>query len=131
MVRPVQTTIVATAAILSTSAAQAAVGGEAAHGLVEAIGIAILAAAALAVVFHRLKQPALLAFIVAGLALGLFADELAGAAPAMAQVAHLGLVFLLFIIGIEMDIAGILRLGPRAAVAILLQAPISIAAVLG
>ncbi len=131
MTRPARLAIAAAAAVLCPPAALAAGGGEGTLGLVPAIGLAIVAAAVLAVVFHRLKQPALLAYIAAGLALGLFADELTGAVPAMSQVAHLGLVFLLFIIGIEMDVAGILRLGPRAAVAILLQAPVSIAAVLG
>ena len=129
--RKARAAIAAMTAVLATSAAHAAGGSDPTHGLVEAIGIAIVAAAVLAVAFHRLKQPALLAFIAAGLALGLFAERFAAALPAMSQVAHLGLVFLLFIIGIEMDIAGILRLGPRAAVAILLQAPVSIAAVLG
>ncbi len=129
--RTAKAALVFAAAILASSAAHAADGHAGTPGLVEAIGLAIVAAAALAIVFHRLKQPALLAFIAAGLALGLFADEFAGAIPAMSQVSHLGLVFLLFIIGIEMDISGILRLGPRAAVAILLQAPVSIAAVLG
>lgn len=99
-------------------------------GLVEAIGVAIVAAAALAVVFHRLKQPALLAFIVAGLLLGRFGDTFAGSAVEMREVSHLGLVFLLFIIGMEMDLRGILTLGPRAAAAILLQAPLSIGIVL-
>jgi len=130
-VRKARAAIAAMTAVLATSAAHAAGGSDPTHGLVEAIGIAIVAAAVLAVAFHRLKQPALLAFIAAGLALGLFAERFAAALPAMSQVAHLGLVFLLFIIGIEMDIAGILRLGARAAVAILLQAPVSIAAVLG
>jgi Kef-type K+ transport system membrane component KefB len=123
-------TIAAAVAVPCAPAALAAGGAEGTLGLVPAIGLAIVAAAVLAVVFHRLRQPALLAYIAAGLALGLFSEELAGAVPAMSQVAHLGLVFLLFIIGIEMDIAGILRLGPRAAVAILLQAPVSIAALL-
>ena len=117
--------------IAAPTAAFAGGGDSRGLGLVEAIGIAIVAAAVLAVVFHRLKQPALLAFIAAGLALGVFSDAFAGAEPAMAEVAHLGLVFLLFIIGIEMDLRGILRLGPRAAVAIVLQAPVSIAVVLG
>ena len=99
-------------------------------GLVEAIGVAIVAAAALAVVFHRLKQPALLAFIVAGLLLGRFGDTFAGSAVEMREVSHLGLVFLLFLIGMEMDLRGILTLGPRAAAAILLQAPLSIGVVL-
>lgn len=118
-------------ATLAPSAVLAAGPGNDRLGLVQAIGIAIVAAALLAVVFHRLRQPALLAFIAAGLALGVFSDAFAGAEGAMAEVAHLGLVFLLFIIGIEMDLRGILRLGPAAAVAMLLQAPLSIAAVYG
>jgi Kef-type K+ transport system membrane component KefB len=94
--------------------------------LVPAIGIAVVTAAALAVLFTRLRQPALLAYIVAGLVIGRFSDAFSGSLHTMEQVSHLGLVFLLFIIGMEMDLRGVLRLGPRAAVAILLQAPLSI-----
>jgi len=99
--------------------------------IVPAIGIAIVAAAVLAVLFQRVRQPALLAYIAAGLVLGFFAEYFAEAVPVMEDVAHLGLVLLLFIIGMEMDLRGVLRLGPRAAVAILLQAPVSIIIVLG
>jgi Kef-type K+ transport system membrane component KefB len=94
--------------------------------LVPAIGIAVVTAAALAVLFTRLRQPALLAYIVAGLVIGRFSGAFSGSLHTMEQVSHLGLVFLLFIIGMEMDLHGVLRLGPRAAVAILLQAPLSI-----
>ena len=59
----------------------------------------MVAAAALAVVFHRLRQPALLAYIVAGLVLGRFSQAFSGSVHVMEQVSHLGLVFLLFIIG--------------------------------
>jgi Kef-type K+ transport system membrane component KefB len=99
-------------------------------GLVPAIGIAIVTAAVLAVVFTRLRQPALLAYIGAGLVIGRFSGAFSGSLHTMEQVSHLGLVFLLFIIGMEMDLHGVFRLGPRAAVAILLQAPVSIGAVL-
>lgn len=98
--------------------------------LVPAIGLAIVTAAALAVLFTRLRQPALLAYIVAGLVIGRFSGALSGSLHTMEQVSQLGLVFLLFIIGTEMDLRGVLRLGPRAAVAILLQAPLSIGVVL-
>jgi Kef-type K+ transport system membrane component KefB len=98
--------------------------------LVPAIGIAVVTAAALAVLFTRLKQPALLAYIVAGLVIGRFSGAFSGSLHTMEQVSHLGLVFLLFIIGMEMDLRGILSLGSRAAVAILLQAPVSIGVVI-
>lgn len=98
--------------------------------LVPAIGLAIVTAAALAVLFTRLKQPALLAYIAAGLVIGRFSGAFSGSLHAMEDVSHLGLVFLLFIIGMEMDLRGLLRLGPRAAFAILSQAPVSIGVVL-
>ena len=94
--------------------------------LVPAIGLAVVTAATLAVLFTRLRQPALLAYIGAGLVMGRFSGAFSGSLHTMEQVSHLGLVFLLFIIGMEMDLRGVRRVGPRAAVAILLQAPVSI-----
>ncbi len=108
-------------------------GGESgALELVPTIGIAIIAASIMVVVFNRMKQPALLAYIVAGFLLGaLVAPMLGESAHTMESVSHLGLVFLLFIIGLEMDLRGILALGPKVATALLLQAPIAIAAIIG
>jgi len=100
------------------------------HALVPAIGIAVVTAAALAVLFTRLRQPALLAYIAAGLVIGRFPGAFSGSLHTMGQLSHLGLVFLLFIIGMEMDLRGVFRLGPRAAVAMFLQAPLSIGAAL-
>ncbi len=118
---------IAIGSLLWAGSAQAAAPDAASGlGLVQAIGLAVVAAAALAVVFARLRQPALLAYIAAGLTIGRFSDAFSDIVRSMEQVSHLGLVFLLFIIGMEMDLRGVLRLGPRAAVAILLQAPVSI-----
>jgi Kef-type K+ transport system membrane component KefB len=100
--------------------------------LVAALQLCIAVAAVLALVFHRLKQPALLAYIITGLVLGLLWRPLVGASmPGLEKISHLGLTLLLFIIGLELDLKGIFRLGPRAAAAVLLQAPLAIAAVLG
>lgn len=108
----------------------AAPGGGEGIGLVSGIGLAVIAASVLAVVFNRLKIPALLGYIVAGLILGAFAKALFGESlHTMEEVSHLGLVFLLFIIGLEMDIGGIFRLGAPAALAVLLQAPIAFVAI--
>ncbi len=100
--------------------------------LVSAIGLAIIAATTVMVVFNWLRLPALLGYIVAGLLLGAFAAPVLGhSIETMEHISHLGLVFLLFIIGLEMDLRGIVRLGFRTAIAVLLQAPIAIAVVLG
>ncbi|MDY0004764.1 MAG: cation:proton antiporter [Polyangia bacterium] len=107
-------------------------GGEGGLDLVSAIGVAIGVAGVLMVLFNLLKLPALLAYIVSGLVLSALASRwLSSSVPIMEHISHLGLVFLLFIIGLEMDLRGILRLGTRTALAVLLQAPIAIGAVLG
>jgi Kef-type K+ transport system membrane component KefB len=99
-------------------------------GVVASIEISVITAALLAVIFFRLKQPALLAYIVAGLLLGFVAKPAIGSSvEVMEQISHLGLVLLLFIIGLEMDLKGIFKLGSRAAAAVLLQGPLTIAAV--
>jgi Kef-type K+ transport system membrane component KefB len=119
--------------LLGPSAAHAG-GGAVEEGLslVSAIGVAIVAGCVLMTLFSKLRLPALLAYIVSGILLGTFAGELLRPSMHdMEHISHLGLVFLLFIIGLEMDLRGILRLGPRAAVAVLLQAPIAIGTVLG
>jgi Kef-type K+ transport system membrane component KefB len=100
-------------------------------GLVPAIGLAVVSAALLSVLFHRFKQPAILAYIASGLVLqAAFADTLGHSVHIMEQVSHLGLVFLLFIIGIEMDLGGIRKLGARGAVAVVLQAPAAAGAIM-
>ncbi len=100
-------------------------------GLVAAIGLAVISASIFSVTFYKLKQPALLAYIVAGLIIqALFADAIGGSVHVMEQVSHLGLVFLLFIIGLEMDLGGIMKLGKKTAMAVLFQAPITIAIII-
>lgn len=100
-------------------------------GLVAAIGLAVISASILSVLFHKLKQPALLAYIVSGLIIqALFADMINDSVHVMEQVSHLGLVFLLFIIGLEMDLGGIFNLGKKTAAAVLLQTPLTVIVVI-
>ncbi|MFH2009399.1 MAG: cation:proton antiporter [bacterium] len=132
MKRAVFLLLLATLALLPATAHAGGGGGGGGIDLVTAIGVAIIAACVLMVVFNLLRLPALLAYIVSGLLLGtLAAPYLGDSIKIMGHISHLGLVFLLFIIGLEMDLRGIVRLGPRAAVAVLLQAPIAIGAILG
>lgn len=74
------------------------------------IGIAVAAAAILAVVFNLLKQPTILGYIVAGLLIG----PVFGIVKDMAVIAsfsEIGIALLLFIIGIELDLKRVKQLG--------------------
>jgi Kef-type K+ transport system membrane component KefB len=73
--------------------------------LLNNIGLCVIVAAALAFVANRLRQPAILAYLLAGVLLGpeigfgLITD------PAVIEViSEIGLILLLFIIGLEMDL---------------------------
>lgn len=75
-------------------------------------GIAIAAAWA----FRRIKAPTILGFLFAGIVIG---PSSLGMIPQenVARFAELGLVLLLFTIGLELSPAGLLRAGPRLAIA--------------
>ncbi len=81
---------------------------------------------------HRIKQPSLVAFIIAGLLLGAVTRPFIGdSIQGMERISHLGLILLLFVIGLELDLRKVLGLGKAPAAAILLQGPIAIGAVWG
>ncbi len=73
--------------------------------LLSGIGLAICVATALALLARKLKQPLLLAYLVAGIFIGpgmgfgLIKDQ-----AAISAVSEIGLILLLYIIGLEIDI---------------------------
>ncbi len=81
----------------------------AAHGTdgwIDDFGI-VLAAAGLAVaIFYRLKLPVIFGYILAGVLIGpsLFSSPLIQDADAIQQISELGVIFLLFFIGMEFDL---------------------------
>jgi Kef-type K+ transport system membrane component KefB len=81
------------------------------EGILVDIGLAIVAATVLAYVARLLRQPLLLAYIGAGLLigpqfLGLVHDE-----EAIAELSELGLAFLMFIVGLEIDLKKLVNSG--------------------
>jgi Kef-type K+ transport system membrane component KefB len=81
------------------------------EGILFDVGLAIVAATALAYVARLLRQPLLLAYIGAGLligppALGLIHDE-----AMIAELSELGLAFLMFIVGLEIDLKKLVSSG--------------------
>ena len=78
------------------------------HGvgdLLNNIGLCVIVAAALAFVANKLKQPALLAYLLAGVLIGPEIGFRLITDPEIIEViSEIGLVLLLFIIGLEMDL---------------------------
>ena len=101
-------------------------------GLLSAIGICIAAAALLALVGWRFRQPLILAYLVTGVVigphgpLGWVTDQ-----ASIASVAEIGLILLLFIIGLEIDVKKLASAGPAVLLTGALQVPICIGLGLG
>jgi CPA2 family monovalent cation:H+ antiporter-2 len=74
------------------------------HPALTAAAIVALAALLCGVGMTRLKQPAILGYIVAGVALGPAGFELVSNRDAISTLAEFGVLMLLFVIGIELDI---------------------------
>jgi Kef-type K+ transport system membrane component KefB len=100
------------------------------HGtdLLSDIGMAIVAATALAVVARAAKQPLILAYLLAGVVVGpemgfgLVRDH-----ASIELISEIGLILLLFIIGLEMDLQKLLAAGRPLIIAGLLQFPACVA----
>jgi Kef-type K+ transport system membrane component KefB len=79
--------------------------GHGVHDLLNNIGLCVIVAAVLAFVANKLKQPVLLAYLLAGVLIGpeigfkLITDH-----EIIEVISEIGLVLLLFIIGLEMDL---------------------------
>ena len=93
--------------------------------LLLAIGISIIAAAVFAVVARSARQPLILGYILAGVALGphlglgVVTDE-----TSIELISEIGLILLLFIIGLEINVPSLAQAGRTIAVSGLLQFPI-------
>ncbi len=96
--------------------------------LLSSIGLCVSVAALLALVANRLRQPLLLAYLLAGVLIGpqiglrLITEE-----ESIRTVSEIGLILLLFIIGLELDLKKLLAAGRPVLVAGLLQFPLCVA----
>src|ERR1700704_6654726 len=99
--------------------------------LLYSIGICVGAAALLALVGWRLRQPLILAYLVTGVVIGPHGLNFVTDQASIATVAEIGLILLLFIIGLEIDIKKLASAGPAVLLTGALQVPICIALGLG
>ncbi len=82
------------------------------HGILSEIGISILAATALGFVFQLVRQPVILGYLVAGAVIGPEVGLRLVSNPAGIEViSEIGLILLLFIIGLELNPSKLLSSG--------------------
>jgi Kef-type K+ transport system membrane component KefB len=99
--------------------------------LLSSIGICVAAAALLALIGWRLRQPLILAYLVTGVVIGPHGLNFVTDQASIATVAEIGLILLLFIIGLEIDLKKLASAGPAVLLTGALQVPICIALGLG
>ncbi|MFB6158649.1 MAG: cation:proton antiporter [Candidatus Nanohalobium sp.] len=73
----------------------------------ESAVLAVVVAAALAIVFHRLNQPSVTAYVITGILLGPAVFGVTSHSEPVRIFSELGLAFLLFLIGLEMDVGDV------------------------
>jgi Kef-type K+ transport system membrane component KefB len=100
--------------------------GEELPSLVHDIGIALLLSGVLAVLFARIRFPAIAGFILAGVVAGPLGLQQVTDLHNIDTIAQLGFVLLLFVIGLEIDLAKILGSGKTIIVSGLVQYPLTI-----
>lgn len=101
------------------------------HHLLVDIGIVVLAATIVGLIAHFLRQPLLLAYLIAGALIGPIGFKLIQEQGSIDTISEIGLVLLLFIIGLELNISELLRAGKQLLVAGFGQFPICVALGIG
>jgi Kef-type K+ transport system membrane component KefB len=99
--------------------------------LLSSIGICVSAAALLAVVGWRLRQPLILAYLLTGVVIGPNGLKWVPNQESISTVAEIGLILLLFVIGLEVDLKKLASAGAPVLLTGALQVPICIALGLG
>lgn len=87
------------------------------HALLPDIGLAILAATAVGLLTHWLRQPIILGYLVAGAVVGPLGLRWIHSGESIEVISEIGLVLLLFVIGLEMNLKSILAAGKQLLIA--------------
>jgi len=96
-------------------------------GLLSSIGICTGAAALIAAVTWRFKQPLIIAYLATGVIIGPIGLKFVTDQGSISTVAEIGLILLLFVIGLEIDIRKMASGGAAVLLTGALQVPICIA----
>jgi CPA2 family monovalent cation:H+ antiporter-2 len=98
---------------------------QATHEFLKAITVVLCVAAVTTVLFRKLRQPVVLGYILAGLIVGphvpipLVADR-----PTIVVLSELGVILLMFALGLEFSVRKLMRVGPTAGLTAVIQSSI-------
>lgn len=81
------------------------------HELIRDITLCILFAWMLGLLAHFARQPLILAYLIAGFCIGPFGAGWVKSQESISVISELGLIFMLFMIGLEIDLKKIVRAG--------------------
>jgi Kef-type K+ transport system membrane component KefB len=81
------------------------------HELIRDITLCILFAWGLGLLAHFTRQPLILAYLIAGIFIGPFCMKWVKSEESISVISELGLIFMLFMIGLEIDLKKIVRAG--------------------
>lgn len=95
-------------------------------GLIQNLGLMIFGAACLGVLARRIRLPSIVAYLMAGLLMGPVTG-LIQVSPAIEEISGMGIVLLLFLVGLELSIDRIREVGKVAVVAGLGQVAFTVA----
>jgi CPA2 family monovalent cation:H+ antiporter-2 len=97
------------------------------HELLKAIAVVLCVAAVTTVLFRKLRQPVVLGYILAGLIVGphvpipLVADR-----PTVEVLSELGVILLMFALGLEFSVRKLIQVGPTAGLTAVIESSIMI-----
>lgn len=98
-----------------------------AHELLRTLTIVLGTAALTTVLFQRIKQPVVLGYLVAGMLVGPHVPfPLAADMDATRTLSELGVILLMFSLGLEFSLRSLLRVGPRSAVIAIVECSLMI-----
>src|SRR6266542_2470289 len=89
--------------------------------------VVMVVAAAATIVFYRLRQPVVLGYLLAGLVIGPNTLGLIKDADSIHGLSDLGIIFLMFAVGLEFDLKKLRKVGVAAAIAAALEVSIMLA----
>lgn len=116
----------ATAFAATLSSEIRAAGASGIDPLVQDIGVCLLVAGVLSVIFERARIPTIAALLVAGVAIGPLGLSVVDDKARIETIAHLGLTLLLFVIGLEVNLRSLLASGRLILLTGLLQVPLTV-----
>jgi len=97
------------------------------HEFLKALAVVLGVAAFTTVLFQRLRQPVVLGYIMAGLIVGPHVPiPLVADVDIVQTLSELGVILLMFALGLEFSVRKLVRVGPTAGVAALFQSSIMV-----